>query len=181
MGTIGNGTSARWDWSFDATSEGVLVLRLSGSWRKHDHLPTRAAIEHGLGARRNARALAFDTRGIETWDSGFVVFVRQVVEAGRALQLAEDLTGLPVRVRKLLDLAAAVPEHETGRGLPPARLLARFGTAGARAAEGAREMITFLGEACLALMRFATERARLIGRRMQRRLGPARTRPEPRR
>jgi hypothetical protein len=110
-----------------------------------------------------------------------VVFVLQVLEAGRALQLAEDLTGLPVGVRKLLDLAAAVREHETGRGGPLAPLLARLGTAAARAAEGAREMSTFQGEACLALMRFATGRARLSGRRMPRRLGPARTRPEPRR
>jgi phospholipid/cholesterol/gamma-HCH transport system permease protein len=65
-----------------------------------------------------------------------------------------------VGVRKLLELAAAVPERETGRGAPPAPLLARLGTAAARAAGAAREMITFLGEACLALGRFATGRAR---------------------
>jgi phospholipid/cholesterol/gamma-HCH transport system permease protein len=158
---VGNGSITRWDWSFDTVSDGVLVLRLSGSWRMHDHLPSRAAIEHELGARRNARVLAFDIRGIEAWDSGFVVFVRQVLEVGRGLQLAEDLTGLPEGVRKLLDLAAAVPERETGRDVAAAPLLARLGMAAARAAGDAREMVSFLGEACLALARFATGRARL--------------------
>jgi phospholipid/cholesterol/gamma-HCH transport system permease protein len=160
MRATGNGSSARRDWSFDTASDGVLVLRVSGSWRMHDHLPSRMEIEHGMSAAGNARVLAFDTRGIETWDSGFVVFVLQVLEASRGLHLAEDLAGLPVGVRKLLELAAAVPERETGRGAPPAPLLARLGTAAARAAGAAREMITFLGEACLALGRFATGRAR---------------------
>jgi phospholipid/cholesterol/gamma-HCH transport system permease protein len=98
---------ARSQWSFDARSDGVLVLRLSGRWLMHDHLPPRAAIEHELGARPAARALAFDTLSVDDWDSGFVAFVRQALDVGRELHLDADVSGLPAGVRKLPDLAAA--------------------------------------------------------------------------
>src|SRR5262249_38756692 len=71
------------------------------------------------------------------------------------------LSGLPVGVRKLLDLAAAVPERETGRAVRPAGLLARLGTTAERLAREARELSTFVGQACLALVQFALGRARV--------------------
>jgi phospholipid/cholesterol/gamma-HCH transport system permease protein len=156
-----NGARANREWSLVVGSNGVLVLRLSGRWLMQDRLPPRAVIERELGARPTARALAFDTRSLDGWDSGFVVFVRQVLDIGRDRHLDADLSGLPAGVRKLLDLAAAVPERETGRGARPVPLVARVGAAAVRAAEQAREMVTFLGDACLALGRFVGARARL--------------------
>jgi phospholipid/cholesterol/gamma-HCH transport system permease protein len=149
------------EWSLEVGSDGLLVLRLSGRWLMRDHLPARAAIERELSARPTARALAFDTRSVEDWDSGFVVFVRQALNAGRDLHLDADLSGLPAGVRKLLDLAAAVSERETGRCARPVPLLARLGGVAIRGAGQAREMVTFLGDACLALGRFVGRRARL--------------------
>lgn len=125
----GGASIARWEWSVDAGSDGVLVLRLSGSWMKSEHLPRRPAIEHELRVRPTARALAFDTRGVDDWDSGFVVFVRHVLDAGRGLPLGADLSGLPAGVQKLLDPARAVPERETGQSARPVPLLARLGGA----------------------------------------------------
>ena len=149
------------EWSLDVGSDGVLVLRLSGRWLMHDHLPPRATIEQELRSRPTARALAFDTRGVEDWDSGFVVFVRQALDVGGHLHLDTDFSGLPAGVRKLLDLAGAVPERETRRGARPVSLVARVGAAAVRAAGQTREMVTFLGSACVALGRFVRGRARL--------------------
>ena len=154
-------SGARWQWSFDAHADGVLVLRLSGSWLMHDHLPSRGAIGRELAARPAARVLAFDTRSVDDWDSGFVVFVRQALDAGRDLHLDADVSGLPTGVRKLIDLAAAVSERETGRAAQPMPLLERLGHVAIRGAAHGREMVTFLGDACLALGRFAGRRARL--------------------
>ena len=162
MKTLGaRATIAHREWSLDLGADGVLVLRLSGRWLMQDHLPSRPAIERELGARPTARALAFDTRAVDDWDSGFVVFVRQALDVGRALRLDADLAGLPAGVRKLLDLAAAVPERETGRGAQPVTLLAWLGGVAIRGAGQARDMVTFLGDACLALARFVGRRARL--------------------
>jgi phospholipid/cholesterol/gamma-HCH transport system permease protein len=156
-----NGARANREWSLVVGSNGVLVLRLSGRWLMQDRLPPRAVIERELGARPTARALAFDTRSLDGWDSGFVVFVRQVLDIGRDRHLDADLSGLPAGVRKLLDLAATVPERETERGARPVPLVARVGAAAVRAAGQAREMVTFLGDACLAFGRFVGARARL--------------------
>jgi hypothetical protein len=45
-----------------------------------DRVPSRAAIAQELGRRPDGRVLAFETGGIDAWDSRFVVFVRQVLE-----------------------------------------------------------------------------------------------------
>lgn len=157
----GGRANARWEWSIDTGSEGILFLRLSGSWVMQAHLPPRAAIGHELAARPAARAVAFDTSEVDEWDSGLAVFVRHVLDVARALHLETDLTGLPDGARKLVQLAAAVPERETRRPARPVALIARIGAAAVRGAAGAREMVTFVGEACLALARFARRRARL--------------------
>jgi hypothetical protein len=105
-GTDADLSVAAWRWSLDAGSDGSVVLRLTGHWGMQDRVPSRAAIAQELGRLPDGRVLAFETGGIDAWDSRFVVFVRQVLEAARERQLAEDLTGLPPGVRKLLELAA---------------------------------------------------------------------------
>jgi phospholipid/cholesterol/gamma-HCH transport system permease protein len=146
-------------WSLDTTPEG-LVLRLSGSWRMQDGLPSPAEVEAQLGAQPSARRLAFDTREVTGWDTGLLVFVHKVLGAATARGLTVDRSGLPEGVRKLLDLAAMVPERDTKRGGEGQSRLARIGNATIAAALGAREMITFVGEASLALARAAVGRAR---------------------
>ena len=151
--------SAPWRWSLDASTDGI-VLRLSGSWRMQDRLPSPADVEAQLVAAPTARRLAFDAREIESWDTGFLVFILKVLDDAKALDLTVDRSGLPDGVRKLLDLAAAVPERDTKRGGTSQPFLARIGSAATAAASGAREMVTFVGEATLALARAAVGRAR---------------------
>ena len=148
-----------WQWSLDTSPEGM-VLRLSGSWRMQDGLPSPAEAEAQWGARPSARRLAFDAREVTAWDTGFLVFVLKVLEAATARGLTVDRSGLPEGVRKLLDLAAAVPERDTKRGGAKQPLLSRIGSATTSAASGALEMVTFVGEASLALARAAVGRAR---------------------
>jgi phospholipid/cholesterol/gamma-HCH transport system permease protein len=149
-----------WSWSLDPAADGSLVLRLSGSWRMQDHLPTPAEVETKIGAQPSARRLAFDTREVTVWDTGLLVFVLKVIEAGTPRGITADRAGLPDGARKLLDLAAVVPERDTKRGGAAQPLLARIGSAASDAAAGAREMVTFVGEASLALARAVVGRAR---------------------
>jgi phospholipid/cholesterol/gamma-HCH transport system permease protein len=125
-----------------------------------DRLPPAAAVEAQIGSSPAARKLAFDAREVTDWDTGLVVFVLKVLEALKARQIEADLTGLPEGARKLLDLAAAAPERNTTKAEAPLPFLARVGTAAIAVGVGAREMITFVGESCLALARFALGRAR---------------------
>jgi ABC-type transporter Mla MlaB component len=119
-----------------------------------DRLPSPAEVEAQLASAPVVRRLAFDAREVEAWDTGLLVFVLKVLDDAKALHLAVDRSGLPDGVRKLLDLAAAVPERDTKRGGTSQPLLARMGSATMAAASGAREMITFVGEATLALAQY---------------------------
>ncbi len=150
---------APWHWSLD-TSAGVIVLRLSGSWRMPDHLPSPADVETELAGASSARHLTFDTGEVTAWDTSFLVFVLNVRDAATSLGLTVDRSGLPDGVRKLLDLAAAVPERDTKRAGAEQTFLARLGTSATSALAGAGAMITFIGESSIALAHAAVGRAR---------------------
>lgn len=149
-----------WSWSLAPAADGSLLLRLAGSWRMQDHLPSPAEVETKIGAGSSPRRLAFDTRELDAWDTGLLVFLLKVMEAGTPRGITADRAGLPDGVRQLLDLAAVVPERDARRGDTDQTLLARIGSASAALASGAREMLTFVGEATLALARAAVGRAR---------------------
>ena len=148
-----------WQWSLDTTPEGA-VLRLSGSWRMQDGLPLPALVEEQWGARQSAGRLAFDAHEVTAWDTGLLVFVLKMLEAATARGITVDRSGLPEGVRKLLDLAAAVPERDTKRDGEPQSFLERVGRSAIGVWLGALEMITFVGEASRALARAAVGRAR---------------------
>src|SRR5262245_43544073 len=72
-----------------------------------------------------------------------------------------DPQGLPDGVRRLLALAAAVPEREGARrGRARLSWLAGIGTDVLAAWQGAWAMLGFLGEAVLACLRLVTRQAR---------------------
>ena len=149
-----------WRWSLDASGDG-LVLRLSGSWRMQDHLPPPADVEAELTRDSSAvRRLDFDAREVTEWDTGLLVFVLNVLAAAKSLDLTVDRAGLPDGVRKLLDLAAAVPERDTKRGGARPSFLARLGASTTSALAGGREIVTFIGESSIALAHAAVGRAR---------------------
>ena len=151
---------AAWHWSLDPAAEG-LTLRLAGSWRLQDRLPSSDHVEAELAAgTASTRRLGFDARGITGWDTGLLIFVTGVLDAAKSLGFAVDRSGLPEGVRKLLDLAAAVPERDTKRGGARPTVLARVGQGALSMLGGAREMITFVGEATVALGHAAVGRAR---------------------
>src|SRR4030095_17157928 len=72
-----------------------------------------------------------------------------------------DQQGLREGVRRLLALAAAVPEREGARrGAARSSWLASIGTEVLAAWQGARDMLGFIGEAVLAGLRLVVGKAR---------------------
>src|SRR5262245_9163926 len=150
--------NASWHWSLDPSADGV-VLRLSGSWRMQNDLPSASEVEHGLAAVSTGKRLGFDAREVAAWDSGFLVFVLNVLDAAKSLGFTVDRAGLPDGVRKLLDLAAAVPERDTKRSAATAPFLARLGRSALSGVGSAREMTPSVAEATGALAPAAVGRA----------------------
>jgi phospholipid/cholesterol/gamma-HCH transport system permease protein len=137
-----------------------LLVRLSGSWTLQSDRPTVAELQQQIDAAGRVQRLTFETSSLTGWDSGLVTFLRNVEEVCRSRRLSIDRGGLPEGVRRLLDLATAVPERqEARRGEAREPLLARIGTWGIGVVEAASNMLRFIGEAILAFLQLLRGRA----------------------
>jgi len=123
--------------------------------------PVVSEVYEQLDASPAVRRRAFEAQELTGWDSRLLTFLRQVMEASTQRQMVVDQHGLPEGVRRLLALAAAVPEREGARrGAPRPSWLASIGTEVLASWKGAWEMVDFIGEAVLACLRCVVGAAR---------------------
>src|SRR5260370_24102372 len=99
--TTSSSETTPWRWSLESVPEG-LVLHLSGSWRMQDGPPPPALVEAEWGDRPPPSRLGFDAREVTAWDSGVLLFVLQLVQAGeRPRPTADPPRALPPVPRAL--------------------------------------------------------------------------------
>jgi phospholipid/cholesterol/gamma-HCH transport system permease protein len=145
----------------DPSAGDTIRLQLSGSWRLTGSLPAASDIERDLAGRPGVRQVAFDTQGVTDWDSGLLTFLRKLEASLVRASLRVDSSGLPEGARRLLQLAAAVPERAGARrDAKQDRLLARIGQRTIGWVQASHEVAAFLGEVTLALGRLLRGRAR---------------------
>src|SRR5215467_7325522 len=135
------------------------VLEFAGHWLSQRGLPEPS---NALGQLQAARVnhVAFDARNLAAWDSGLVTFVLRVLGEMAARGVAADRDGLPDGVRRLIAMAEAVPERQTGRTDTRPAWLARIGTKTIAASRGVTVGFAFLGEALLAFGALVRRHAR---------------------
>jgi phospholipid/cholesterol/gamma-HCH transport system permease protein len=139
----------------------TLVVHFSGSWTVESELPSAADLQPQLDTEPRPQRLLVDTRALTSWDSGLVTFLRTLAELCGQRQIALDRAGLPEGVRRLLDLAAAVPERQGARREAMRDpILARIGQATIATTASAGRMLGFLGEAFLAFLKLLRGQAR---------------------
>ncbi|MEE9220850.1 MAG: ABC transporter permease [candidate division NC10 bacterium] len=153
--------AARGELSFSRPTDDTLLVRLSGSWKMQDKLPSATEVEQQVASGPRVKRVAFDTQGITAWDSGLVTFLLKILTQNTQNQIETDQAGLPEGVRRLLALATAVPERE-GAAKKAVRIprLVRVGKGTIAAVEEAKGMLAFLGEALLAFLTFLRGKAR---------------------
>jgi len=161
MSTVGRTAPARAEVRCERRADDTLLLRLVGNWRMDTARPVVSEVYAQLDASPAVRRLAFEAQELTGWDSRLLTFLRQVMEASTHRQMVVEQHGLPEGVRRLLALAAAVPEREGARrGAPRHAWLARLGTAVLANWKGAWDMVDFIGEAVLACLRLVAGAAR---------------------
>ena len=135
------------------------VLEFAGSWLSQRGLPEPVTT---LGELRSGgmHNLAFDAGHITAWDSGLVTFVRTILSETATWGVAADRAGLPDGVRRLVALAEAVPERQTGRNGTPPPWLARIGASVIATTTALTRGLTFLGDSLIALGALLRGRAR---------------------
>jgi phospholipid/cholesterol/gamma-HCH transport system permease protein len=141
-------------------TEDSLLVHVCGNWTLQSERPTVAELQQQLDAAARVQRLTFETSGLTAWDSGLVTFLRNVEALCRSRQIAIDRSTLPDGIRRLLDLASAVPERqEARRGGTRDPMLARVGKWGIGVAAAVSDMVRFIGEAFLAFLQLIRGRA----------------------
>ena len=140
--------------AFRRPEANTLGLVLSGDWTLDNELPLAEGVQTQIESTPGVRRLTFDAEAVQAWDSGLLLFVIQVVDlcSTRGIDVVED--GLPIGARRLLSLAAAVPERKGARkDEQRPGFLAEVGNAVLDLWRSTLEMLAFLGECVAALVR----------------------------
>ncbi len=150
--------------SFRRDDATTLRVRFSGTWRLRRGLPTAALVERELKSSGNVRGITFDADELAFWDSSVLTFLVEVSELCRNRGVHMDRTGLPAGVRRLLDLAEAVPEKKGARKQAvETPVLERVGNRAIDAGSSLGQTLKFLGEMTLTFGRLFRMKARFRG------------------
>jgi phospholipid/cholesterol/gamma-HCH transport system permease protein len=154
-------TSEQGKVSFDRTEDNTLMVRLSGPWRLGKDIPSTVLLTQVLDAGSAPKRLSFDTAQLTHWDSGLLAFLTQASEICRARGIVEDRTSLPVGLRRLLELAEAVPEKKGARSkVARISFFERAGNVTLGYGLSVGEFLAFLGELSIAFGKFFRGKAR---------------------
>ena len=132
----------------------TLSVRLSGQWMLNEGLPSFTEIEKSIESHPGLRRIELHTEAIAAWDSGLLVFLRNLANYCKKINIEFDDTGIPKGARKLLKLSTAVPVKETHGDPMESSLLARIGDVSLRLTRSGAETLEFSGEVFLSFMRW---------------------------
>ena len=146
--------------SFDRKANDTLLVRLKGSWKIGQKLPSVEEVQNRLEADAGFKQIAIDTRELSGWDSGLLSFLAKIINQCAENNITVDQQGLPEGVRKLLELAFAVPERKGARREDSKEpLLARIGASTIKFGQSFIDTLNFIGAAFIAFLKFLTGKA----------------------
>ncbi len=126
----------------------------------HNGLASFSEVETEIKSGRRVERIAFDTRELSGWDSSLITFLKELIDYCGRSSITPDPQGLPEGIRRLLELATAVPEKEARRAFEREPWLFLLGKHTLETIQGATAMAAFLGEAVLAFVSLLRGRAR---------------------
>jgi len=147
--------------SFDSGNDATLILRFSGHWHLDHDLPSTTEVVRVLDTRPAPKRVLFDTANLSNWDSGLLAFLTETDELCRTRGIVADRSGLPTGLRRLLELAEAVPEKKGAQAAAKREpFFARVGQVTLQLTASATEFITFVGQLTVAFGNLVRGKAR---------------------
>ena len=161
METVNSEKTGRGELNLSQLTHDALLISFSGSWKIGNDLPAAEEVLKKVEAASSIRRIAFDTQNLTGWDSGLLAFLVQVFDRCHQKGIKIDKGGLPQGVQRLLALASVVPEKiGARREMKQESFFAWVGTATIELWRSMPEILAFIGEAFLALMKFFVGKAR---------------------
>jgi phospholipid/cholesterol/gamma-HCH transport system permease protein len=147
--------------SFSRADHSTLVVTFGGPWHLKQDVPSASVIRTELKASPEVRRVSFDTSRLTNWDSGLIAFLVKTSQLCRDGKVEQDREGLSAGLRRLLELAEAVPEKKDARSdAAIAGVFERLGDASIGYGLSVREFMAFLGDLTVTFGHFVTGKAR---------------------
>lgn len=142
-------------------ADSTLLIRISGPWHLTRDVPSAAILRREIESAAALKTVSFDTSGLTRWDSGLIAFLVQTSASCRAHNIKQDRSGLPDGLRRLLELAEAVPEKKGTRSeAVRAPFFQRIGNLTIGYGLSVGDFMSFLGELTAAFGKFVRGQAR---------------------
>jgi phospholipid/cholesterol/gamma-HCH transport system permease protein len=130
--------------SFQHSRPGHLTVSLTGAWTLGtDPAPSPPLLQ---AMDDSVQRISFVSVHLTDWDTGLLIYLKNVIDTARQRGIGVELNGLPPGVQKLLALAAAVPEKATYGQVQHDSLVTRIGRFTIDLLARIREIATFTGE-----------------------------------
>ncbi len=150
--------------NFSRPTNNTLRMRLAGSWRIDQPMPSIEELEKQLKSEPRVQKIAFDTSQIAGWDSSLLTFLIDIAHLSTGQKISIDNAGLPDGVPQLLKIAAAVPEKkDTGRDAARETFLTRVGENATVFFQSAADILGFIGDAFVTFIRMFGGKTRFRG------------------
>ncbi len=138
----------------------TLRVVLSGDWRLGTDLPGAEVVQQRLTNLPAIRRLVFHSTALNHWDSGLLTFLMDLEKFCTQKNVQVDGAGLPAGAQKLLALAMAVPEKKDARPVEERLVfLASLGDQAVELVRGIGDLLAFLGDAVVAVLRLLAGKA----------------------
>jgi phospholipid/cholesterol/gamma-HCH transport system permease protein len=138
-----------------------LLVHLRGKWQLGRDMPSSSVVANELTGPAMPASVGFDTSELTGWDSALISFLVAVYDLCRAHGIQDDRGGLPAGIRRLVELAEAVPEKQgarvTARRQP---FFERVGDITVRNLSAITQTFGFVGDAAVALFGVVRRSAR---------------------
>jgi phospholipid/cholesterol/gamma-HCH transport system permease protein len=152
--------TARGEMSLEQPSADTLKVILAGHWKLGGELPGAEQVQQALAGRPGVRHLVFDSRELAHWDTGLLTFLMNLHAFCTQQNISLNSDGLPPGAKRLLELAAAVPEKKDARQAEArVSFLANLGNETVNFFRSAGELLEFIGEAVVAVQRLVRGQA----------------------
>ena len=143
--------SAAGELLIEQPSQDTLQVILSGHWKLVESLPSADVVQQRVEGTPGVRNIVFDTRQLADWDSGLLTFLINVRKFCTQQKIRLDSSKLPQGARKLLALAAAVPEKKDARKAEGrVSFLAHVGNQTVDFFQSSGELLEFIGDTVIA-------------------------------
>jgi len=152
--------TARGEMIMEQPSADTLKVILSGQWKLGGELPGADKVQQTLEGKPGVRNLVFDTGELASWDTGLLTFLINLHAFCSRQKISLNSDGLPQGAKRLLELASAVPEKKDARQAEGRVVfLAYLGNEAVNFFQSAGEMLEFIGDAVIAVLRLLRGKA----------------------